>query len=275
MSALDAGRVQRHLREGYRLAATASRIGPFTCYLHPASAHEALNVAVPDEPTLGRRVALESAQPPGEVGPADALAMLKAHFLAKARIPRIELVLDVQPGLAQTLFAEGWREEMRAPVLACTRESWRPLDAPPGVRVEALLPTTPWPLARDYLRVQRESYGLDMPIPERAPPGHWEALQIGAGILATLDGVPVAAGGLTVAVDGLCDVRGLGVVPAKRGQGIGAFLLSALARIAHETGAEAVLAVPDTRASIALAKKAGFEKAATLVSFRPEDAAAP
>lgn len=272
---LDLRRLQRHVRESYRRTGSASRIGPFTCYLNASSPHEALNVAVPDEPAEGRRVRVEGAPVESDDDPTIALPLVKAHFLSHHRIPRVEFLAELYPDLDQVLAEQGWREEMRLPLLACTRETWRPVAAAPTLRVEALLPETPWPIARDYLLVQREAYGLEMPIPERAPPGHWEALQIGAGLLATLDGVPVAAGGLTPQVEGLCDVRGLGVKPAARRKGVATFLLSALSRIAHETGAEAVVAIPDGAASIALAKKAGFVPVATVVSFTTADAAGP
>lgn len=271
---LDPRRLQRHLREGYRRIGSASRIGPFTCYLNESSPHEALNVAVPDEPIEGRLVRVEGAEPTGEEDLAVALAMVTAHFLARQRIPRLEFLAEIDPALPARLVAEGWREEMRLPLLACTRETWRPIAPAPHLRLEPLLPETPWPVARDYLKVQREAYGLEMPIPERAPPGHWEALQIGAGLLVTMDGVPVAAGGLTPQVEGLCDVRGLGVRPAWRRKGIATFLLSALARVAHDTGAEAVVAIPDGAASLELAKKAGFAPVATIVSFTSEAAVA-
>lgn len=272
---LDLRRLQRHVRESYRRTGAASRIGPFTCYLNASSPHEALNVAVPDEPIEGRRVRVEGAADDAGEDPGPALRAVKAHFLAQQRIPRVEFLSELHPDLPQILVEAGWREEMRLPLLACTRETWRAIAATPKLRLEALLPDTPWPIARDYLLVQREAYGLEMPIPERAPPGHWEALQIGAGLLATLDGVPVAAGGLTPQVEGLCDVRGLGVKPNARRKGIATFLLSTLARVAHDTGAEAVVAIPDGAASIGLAKKAGFVPVATLVSFTTSDAAAP
>jgi GNAT superfamily N-acetyltransferase len=272
---LDPRRLARHLRESYRAGTTPTRFGPFTCYLHPGSDHEALNVAVPDDPVEGRIVPVEGADAPREDDVPLALASMRAHFLANRRRPRIEFLLEQHPGLSATLGRLGWSEEVRLPVLACTRETWRGMAATASLRVEALLPTTPWPVARDYLLVQREAYGLEMPIPERAPPGYWESLQIGAGVLARVDGIPVAAGGLTPQLEGLCDVRGLGVKPAFRRRGVGSFLLSALARIAHETGADAVVAIPDGRESLALAKKAGFEPAAMLVSFRAADAAAP
>lgn len=272
---LDLRRLQRHVRESYRRTGSASRIGPFTCYLNASSPHEALNVAVPDEPVEGRRVPVDGAAEEADDDPAVALVRVKAHFLAEQRIPRVEFLAELYPDLARTLEASGWREEMRLPLLACTRETWRPIATTPKLRLDALLPDTPWPIARDYLLVQREAYGLEMPIPARAPPGHWEALQIGAGLLATLDGVPVAAGGLTPQVEGLCDVRGLGVKPTARRKGIATFLLSALARVAHDTGAEAVVAIPDGTASIGLAKKAGFVPVATIVSFTTADAAAP
>lgn len=272
---LDPARLQRHLRESLRQSAPATRLGPFTCYLHPVAAYEALNVAVPDEPTEARRVPIQGEEAAGlgavsDDDPELGLVMLKAHYTAHRRTPRVEFLRECNPELPALLGKHGFIEEARVPVLTCTPESWQQTRHPDGLRLEPLLASSPWETARQYLVVQRDAYGLDATIPERAPPKHWEILGIDAGVLATLEGEPAGAGGLTPLMDGLREVRGLGVRPAYRSKGIGAFLLSALARVAHETGADAAVGMPDSREAIALARKAGYVPAATMLSYRAE-----
>lgn len=277
---LEARRLQRHLREGFRAHAPATRAGPFTCYLHRESNDPALNVAVPDEPVEGRRVPVMSEEAAGfaSVPPDDVelgLVTLNAHFLARRRTPRVEFLDECHPRLADALLAHGFTEDAPTTMLACTRETWRQVDPPAGVHVEPLLPTSTWEVAKRYLQVQNEAYELDMEVPAAGPKGFFPALLIGAGILASLDGEAAAAGGITPMQDGLTDVRGLAVRDAYRRRGLGAFVLSALGRIAHETGAEALIAIPDSEGAEALAAKGGFVPVATIRSFTREASAEP
>lgn len=280
MSPLDPRHLQRHLRDGLRRHAPATRAGPFTCYLHPESNDPALNVAVPDEPAEGRRVPIMGEDAAGysavpeedvELG----LVLLKAHFSANHRTPRVEYLEECHPTLADLLEAQGFAEDAKNAMLACTRETWQQVEPPAGVQIEPLLPTSTWDVAKRYLEVQREAYKLDMDVPEVGPKGFWPALLIGAGILVTVDGEPAAAGGITPVEDGLSDVRGLAVRDAFRRRGLGAFVLSALARIAQETGVEALIAIPDGVGAEGIAGRAGFVPVAALRSFTLEASAAP
>jgi len=270
---LDPRRLERHLRESLRRHTTTARADPFTCFLHPATADPALNVAIPDEPLEGRRLHIQTQEPdeaaaaPPQKDEAVGAALVKAHFVAHGRRPRIEFLDECHPGLAEVLQANGFREEGRTSLLGCTRASWRQVDPPPGVRIEPLLPDVPWKVARQYLQVQREAYKLEMPVPEEGPPGFWPALALGAGLLVLVDGEPAAAGGITPHTDGLSDVRGLAVRDAYRRRGLGAFLLSALGRVAHETGVEALLVIPEGPGAQSIAERAGFAPVATLRSF--------
>ena len=135
MSELDPRRLQRHLREGLRRAAPATRAGPFTCYLHPESNDPALNVAVPDEPTEGRRVPVMGEEAAGYavVPEEDAelgAVMLKAHFTSNHRTPRVEFIHECHPRLADVLKTHGFTEDARVPMLACTRATWKQVDPP-------------------------------------------------------------------------------------------------------------------------------------------------
>lgn len=267
-----------------RRQAPASRAGPFTCYLHPASREPSLNVAIPEEPSVGRRVPVMEREAAGhaavaEDDPSLGLVLLRAHFSAHGRTPRVEYVEEAHQGLAEMLRGQGFHDDASTPLLSCTRDSWRQVDPPAGIRVEPLVESSPWETAKRYLEVQREAYGIDMEVPEQGPKGYWPALGIGAGLLVLVGDEPAGAGGITPAYEGLADVRGLAVRPAFRGRGIGSFLLSALARVAHETGVDALLATPDSDEDLPLAARAGFVRVATLVSFSAEitraDAAAP
>lgn len=275
---IDPRRLQRHLRAALRSQARASRVGAFTLFVHPDTSDPTLNVAIPDEPPEGRRVPLLELQARGEAAVPEedvtyALMVAKAQLRAQRRTPRVEFLAGCHPELPALLAVAGFAEATRLPLLASTSAAWRPAPAVEGLAFEPILPRTPWETTRRYLEVQREAFALSIEIPRDAPRDAWPALGIGAGVLVTLDGAPVAAGGFTPPEDQLVEVRGLAVVPGVRGRGIGTLLLNALARVAHEGGVEAALAIPETDAATQLARRAGYEQAATIVAYEaPKDA---
>lgn len=275
MSELSARRLHRHLRDAMRRQAPATRLGPFTCFLHPESRDASLNVAIPDEPSIGRRVPVMGVEAAGSASvgdddPALGLVLLKAHFSANRRTPRVELVLDATDDITPVMAEHGFREDARTPLLACTRATWKQVDPPADVHIEPILESTGWDQVKRYLEVQREAYEIETDVPENGPRGFWPAMGLGAGLLIFVGGEPAAAGGITPSDDGMADVRGLAVRNEFRGRGLGTFLLSALARIAHETGTEALLATPDRASDVAFAARAGFVPVATLVSYTAE-----
>lgn len=241
--------------------------------MHPTDDLAWLNVAIPDEAPEGRRVPIlgEEAKGAGALSdedPAQALHLVKDHFLRHRRAPRVELVAEAFPQLPALLEAAGFREASRLPAYACTRASWQAAPVVPGLRLEPILPGTPWKTTRRFLLVQREAFGLREPIPERAPPDLWDALGLAAGLLAFLHEAPVAAGGLLPASDGLAEIVDLGTLPAARGRGVATMLASGLARVALDTGADAALALPADDAARRVCERAGFRKVATIADWR-------
>lgn len=269
---IDPRRLQRHLRATLRRQTNASRIGPFTMLIHPDAKDPALNVAIPDEPVEGRRVPLMQEEARGVAAVPDedvayALMVVKAQFRALDRLPHVEFVEECHAGLPAMLDVAQFTPAARVPLLVSTPLSWEPAPGVDGLRFEPVLPQTPWETTRSYLDVQREAYGLALAVPQATSRDPWPTMGLGAGVLVTLDGEPVAAGGFTPPDDGLVEVRGLAVVPSARGRGIGTFLLNALARVAHEGGVEGVIAIPEGHAAVQLARRAGYADAATLRSF--------
>ncbi|HUR69311.1 MAG TPA: GNAT family N-acetyltransferase [Candidatus Thermoplasmatota archaeon] len=280
MSEIDPRRLQRHVRETLRAQSQPTRVGPFTCFFHPDAPYAELNVAVPDDPVEGRRVPVLGQEAAGVAAVPDddpeyALMMVEAQFRARKRVPRVELVAECHPSWPSILEKAGFRQAASVPLLVSTEASWRSAPEVPGMLFEAVLPTTAWGTVKRYLEVQRDAFGLAMSIPDEAPHDPWSALGIGAGVLASIEGVAVGAGGFTAPREGLCEIRGLAVSPDARRRGIGTFLLSALARVAHDGGIEGVVATPDGPRTARMAKRAGYVPSATLLAFTAEDAAAP
>lgn len=277
---IDPRRLQRHLRETLRQQSIPARVGPYTCYFHPEAPYAELNVAIPDEPPEGKRIELQGRAASGlaavpDDDPEYAIMMVEAQFRARRRVPHVEFIAECHPELPEVLQRAGFAETTRVPVFASFTGGAANAPEAPGIRVEGILPSSSWETTRLYLEVQREAYGLDHPLPEKAPKDAWPALGIGAGVLATLEGAPVGACGFTPPVDGLTEIRGLAVKPSAQRRSIGAFLLHAIARVAHEGGLEAVLAIPDGPSTARLAKRAGYSPVATLVGFTSEASSGP
>lgn len=268
-----AERLQDYLRATVERTREPVRVPPFTAYLDPADDLSFLNYAIPDAPPRGRRIvvrAAEEAPPEGDpLDPVAALGRLADAFRARGRRLRFEFLEECYPDLPARLRRAGLEEELRTPLLGCTRASWLPAPAPPGLTLEAVLPSSPWPVVRAFLLVQREAFGLaDEGVAEDAPAGAWATLGIGAGVLARLDGMPVGAGGFTPPADGLCELVGIATAPRARRRGVAGVVTSALARAAHETGVEVAFLAPGDAASQRVYERAGFAPCATLLAYR-------
>lgn len=266
-----AERLQDHLRENARRQYDSRRVPPFTAYFHPDDDLVYYNYAIPDAPPEGRRVpVLGGHEPAGtEVDARRALPRLAEAFLAKGRRLRFEFLEECHPGLPAVLEEAGLKRALRMPLMGYTRASWRAAPDVAGLKLEPILPSSPWSMVRAFLTVQREAFGLldDAPVPEQAPPDAWHSLAIGAGVLAFLDGEPAGAGGFTPPRQGLSEIVGIATRPRFRGRGVASMVTSALARAAHETGVEVVFLTPGSEESRRIYEKAGFAPCATMLEY--------
>ncbi|NTV63327.1 MAG: hypothetical protein HGA65_07290, partial [Oscillochloris sp.] len=163
-----------------------TRFGPFEALINLGNDMIWLNYAVPVEELNDSSVALA------------ALADLKAHFRARNRRPRFEFNAAPWPDLQTLLETVGLTLQDRQPLMACEPGDVRPCPVP-GVVVHMLSPGSP---DKDFVtlsKIQAAAFGEA----ESQPSAEYlhelrTELESGQSLLAlaTLDGVPVGAGGI-------------------------------------------------------------------------------
>ncbi len=192
-------------------------VGPFRALLHPTDALPEINYAVP----LGRV----------EPSPAveAALVELRRAFAERGRAPRFEFDEQLWPTLPALLEQAGLRLEGRYPLMVCTREQFRPCQAP-GVQVRRLEPDDADADLAAQLAISRAAFGLE----PRAPTSEEVSAlrrdvqrQLWRWALAFLDGVPAGIGCLLPSTD-VAELAGIGTLPAFRRRGVAATLCSTL-----------------------------------------------
>ncbi|MEU2667489.1 GNAT family N-acetyltransferase [Streptomyces sp. NPDC007164] len=219
--------VQTHARTLALRSPDHLRVGPFTVRYNPNWSIKYANYAIPDQDA--------------EPTPAD-LDALVAAFREHDRLPRLEFLPGSAPAVEPALLAAGFTVENRAPVMACAPDE---LLTPKPVESLAIAePATAAEFDAAAL-VQHHGYG-GTGEPEGGEAEWLRTAAAGGGVaaLATIDGVPVGAGGCSVPVDGLTELAGLAVADAYRRRGIGAALSAHLTATAFGRGCRVVWLEP-------------------------------
>jgi len=249
-------RVQDALRSAARRRYETASIPPFTAFFHPTDPSPFFNYAIPDRPVAA---GLESP-----------FHAVREAFEARGLRARFEFLEAVAPDLGSALVTAGFREEARQPLLI------RRLDAAPaasrleGVVVVVLTARADAAEAKTLIATQR--HGFDptdsRPVNEDDVRRLQEELQRGAvGLLARLDGRPVAAALTTEPVCGLVELCGLVTLEPYRGRGIATALVAAGLQRALESGLEAVFLTAADEAAGRLYARAGFLPLGVALSF--------
>jgi ribosomal protein S18 acetylase RimI-like enzyme len=206
----DTRELARRLEQSVSLAAApgfeAVRSGPFRAFFDPDTAFHQLNYAMPVAP-LGSAEEL-----------AGALAGLRQLFHGRGRRLRVEFVGQLWPELPAALARAGLELENDEPLMACTPQSFAPVEAL-GVAVRSLHPDDPDVELASYIRIRDESDAQPEPhVVARLR----EQLARGNAVfaLANLSGEPAGTGrcisgdgglGELVAIVTRCDLRRRGV----------------------------------------------------------------
>ncbi|MER5742369.1 GNAT family N-acetyltransferase [Streptomyces sp. NPDC002225] len=235
--------VQTHARTLAQRSPDHLRIGPFTVRYNPDWSLKYANYAIPDQ----------DAKPTAE----DIDALIAA-FRAHDRLPRLEFLPGSAPAVEPALLAAGFTVENRAPIMACVPGGLRTPKPVPELAIDE--PSTDDGFATAAL-VQHHGYG-GTGEPEEGTARWLRTAAEGGGVaaLATLDGVPVGAGGCSVPVDGLTELAGLAVADAYRRRGIGAALSAHLTATAFERGCRVVWLEPADDAVERIYAGIGFDR---------------
>jgi len=188
----------------------------------------------------GRGLAFNLAARPrwGETDWAARAAAVATHLRRLGQVGALLLVdeLAQPPGLAARLGGSGW-VQIAAERILWTRQVAVVPHLAPAVRLEAVVPAT----AATYEAAERAIFGLATAEAADRVAALRQGLAAGwlRAYLARLEGQPVATARL-VRGDGVAALQGIGVVPARRGQGYGRLMTTVATRAGLAGGARLV-----------------------------------
>ncbi|HET9138011.1 GNAT family N-acetyltransferase [Actinophytocola sp.] len=187
---------------------------------------------------------------------ADSLPVLRDAFAPNPM--RFELIEEANPGAADVLRAAGLRETGRYPLLTLDVADLVMPPAPDGASVQVL---TTLQDAGDAQAVAAAAF--DSPMQDPHPPGEPAD---GGGVLARLDGRPVAAAFWTPVADGVTEIAGVATLPEYRTRGLGALVTAAaVASAGRLAGATLAWLTPGSDGADRIYRRVGFMPTATAV----------
>jgi len=207
-------KIAAYLRAGRR---NRVRTGPFTIGFSETTANPYNNYAVPDD----------NARPT----PAD-VALMIAAFEERGRNPRLEYLPSVSPFVRPALEDAGFVEEGLLPLMTISE-----LVEPPVVDGVELVPADSDDTILAMATALNLAYG-EPPPTESDVASHASSRDRGgfALLARSLSGDPVGGGLVTVPIDGVAELAGIGVVPSWRRRGLAALITARLVRAARELG---------------------------------------
>ncbi|MEV6603420.1 GNAT family N-acetyltransferase [Kutzneria sp. NPDC051319] len=207
--------IAAYLRAGRR---DPVRVGPFTVGFSETSDNPYRNYAVPDD----------NARPTAED-----VAALIAAFEARGRTPRLEYLPSACPSVRSALERAGFVEEGLLPVMTVPT-----LIEPPAVAGVELVAADSDDTVLAMATALNLAYGEPPPTEADLASHKGSRDRGGYALLArSMDGEPVGGGLITVPIDGVAELAGIGVVPSWRRRGIAALITHRLVQVAHDIGA--------------------------------------
>jgi ribosomal protein S18 acetylase RimI-like enzyme len=257
---LSPSRFEDYQRRAAALAYEVVEQPPFVLFFHSRDPLRFFNYAHPLAPVGG-----DLNEP---------LALLKATFSARQRLPRFEFVEEYAPDLPAALRAAGFEEEGRYQLMVCTPATYRPAPAVTGLESMLLTPYSPAADIRAFIEVQHRAYDDDLPGPvsdDRVAEFRQRREGTGHAYLARLDGVPSCVGAYMSPVDGLTEIAGIGTLPEYRRRGLASALTARAAVDAFAGEVEiAFLNAADARAG-RVYERIGFTPYATGLAYAVPD----
>ena len=198
--------------------------GPFRAWFMSDTAAHQLNYAMP--------VAAADAQ-----ALLAAIDRLRALFVARGRMLRVEFVEELWPALAPALRGAGLHLDTREPLMACAKAEFSPVVAP-AVAVRALVSEDHDDQFAEFVRIRdAHPVAASRAVLAKAMAGVRDSLRGGLQIcaLATIDGRAAAVGRCILQPDGLGEITSIVTAPEARRRGAAATLVSFLLRRLFET----------------------------------------
>jgi GNAT superfamily N-acetyltransferase len=193
------------------------RVAPFTVGFSSHSSSPFANYAVPDD----------------DARPTEAeVAELIGVFEDRQRKPRLEYLPSVSPLVQPALEAAGFVEEGLLPLMTLST-----LVEPRAVDGLELLAADTDDRVLAMATALNVAYGEPPPTPEDVASHASSRDRGGFALLArSVSGEPVGGGLVTVPIDGVAELAGIGVVPSWRRRGVAAAITARLVQAAHGLG---------------------------------------
>jgi ribosomal protein S18 acetylase RimI-like enzyme len=210
---------------------------PFTLFFHPSDPLKYFNYAIPNRPCGG------------DLGAA--LTALRGEYQRRQRVARFEFFEAFAPELPAILRQHRFVEEGRQWGMICTRQTFQPAAAVPGLSIAELGPQTTLRQALDFHEIQQEAFSEGDPEPLNPEQAAQAQLSFARrpGFLARLDGEAVCAGSYSLPIAGVTEIAGIATRPAFRQRGIATALTAQAVAHAFDHGVEVVyLTAEDERA---------------------------
>jgi ribosomal protein S18 acetylase RimI-like enzyme len=188
----------------------------------------------------------------------DQLSQLQSYFHHQSRRLRFEFVDGIWPDLRARLEQFGLEQQHVLPLMACTPETFRPVDAR-GVKTYLIDATQP-ESHRLFYRIQRRGFSIEGDAPEEELAQLRSQLENGFWIcaVAELEGEPVSIGTL-IPCGGVCELAGVATLPEARRRGVAASLSAYLVGQHFSNGGDLVWLSAATEEARAVYRKIGFE----------------
>jgi ribosomal protein S18 acetylase RimI-like enzyme len=239
-------RIQAYVRRYAVEQRRVERTGPFLATFGRYSNGPYLNYAVPDD----------QSEPTD-----DEVAELAAAYERRLLRPRVELVPELAPAVADTLRRGGFKDEGVLQLMAYDGTTVADLGSPHGI--EILFPSN----EADYMSL------VDVRYAAFGEPGNATAVDaararsnvedggLAAIAIDTSTSEVVASGACLVSYGGVTELTSVGVLPQFRRKGIGALVTATLSRAAVRNGVEIVYLTPAHDEGERLYERVGFFRA--------------
>lgn len=235
----DIAQLQAFLRATADSDREVERVGPFVAYFKAGDDMKYLNYAIPDD---------------GAEPDASAIDALRAAFIERERLPRLEWIAEAAPAVADALSDAGMREELSTPLMACTPGQLVMAEAI-GAVIEPVGSTS----ALAVRNLQQVAFGQEPTDTVPTPDGRW--------LMARIEGEPVAASAWTPVIEGVSEIVGVATAAPHRGRGLAAALTAAAAHGAFADGAELCVLSPGDERAQRVYERAGFGRVATMLHW--------
>lgn len=256
---IDIDLIQSQLRASARRNFEAVSIPPFTCFFNPDDQAPWSNYAIPDVPVDG------DVQTP--------LVALVDAFRIRGCLPRFEYIEAFAPQLARCLEQAGFTEEDRHFLMICTRQSFLPAAAVPGLVITRLADDAPVSRVQDLMTVQRRAFG-DEGVPRVDAQEAEQFRQRFRGMqlfVADLEDEPVAVASLMQPHAGISEIAGIATLAAYRRRGIAQAVTAHVVRTAFEQELEAVFLTAANANAGRVYARVGFEPAGSALAYIREE----